>query len=140
MKSIVRPKQSPAAHFVFASVCVPTDDDAAARLTDLVAPSKAARSSENDFPPTASESSPHLAGHVSACGARLLESWLDDRPGIPCPALPGGSQTTASIPWLRSPHAPAVEAWNKTPARCGLRVSESCSPPLQWRRLDVPHV
>src|SRR5205085_12231945 len=104
------PKQSSAEQLALVSICLITDDDAAARLTDLVAPLLAARSSESDFPPTASDSSPHLAGHVSACVARLLESWLDDRPGIPCPALPGGSQTTASIPWLRSPHAPGLEA------------------------------
>ena len=43
------PKQSPAAHFVFASVCVPTDDDAATKPADLVAPSKAARSETPTF-------------------------------------------------------------------------------------------
>src|SRR5580658_2014372 len=127
------PEQWAAMHFGFASAGGPTDDHAATRTADPVAPGKASRSPESGFPPAASESSPHRADHVSASGARLLESSPDDQPGIRFPALPSGSQTTASIPWLPCPHAPGVEAWNKTLAPCCLRASESHSRPLPLR-------
>src|SRR5262249_14078970 len=48
------------------------------------------------------------------------------------PAPPGGSQTTASIPWLRSPLASGVGARNKTPAHCRLRAGESPPLSLPW--------
>src|SRR5271169_1757289 len=82
------PRLSTAAHFVFASASLPTDDGAATKTADPEAPSKAAKSLESDFLPAASESNPHLADHVSASVARLRESVPDDRLGIQFPALP----------------------------------------------------
>src|SRR5258707_2752656 len=73
------------------------------------------------------EASPRLADHVSAFVARPLESLPDDQPDIRFRVLPSGLQTTALIQCLRFPHAPGVEAWNKTPACCCLRASESSS-------------
>ena len=43
------PGLSTAAHFVFASACVPTDDGAATTTADPVAPWKVTRSPESDF-------------------------------------------------------------------------------------------
>src|SRR5260370_36989642 len=82
------PRLSTATHFVFASACVPTDDDAATRPADPVAPSKATRSPESGLPPASSESTLHLADHSPASAARLRESVPDDRPGIRFPVLP----------------------------------------------------
>src|SRR5580692_733019 len=77
--------------------------------------------------PAVTGANPHLADHASVFVARPLESLPDDPPDIRSPVLPSGSQTTASIRWLRSPHAPAAEAGNRTLARCSLRASESFS-------------
>jgi hypothetical protein len=71
-----------------ASACAPTDDGAATRPADPVAPSKAARSPESGFLPIASESNPHLADHVSVSAARLPEFLPDDQPDIRFPTLP----------------------------------------------------
>src|SRR6202041_476824 len=124
------PRQSTAAHFGFASACVPTDGGAATKTADPAAPWKVTRSPESGLPPTASELTPHLADHVSASGVRQRESSPDGRPGIRFPVPPSGSQTTASIPWLRYPRAPGVAARNKTLARCRLRAWELALLPL----------
>src|ERR1700692_2684201 len=97
---------------------------------DTEAPSKAAKSTESGSPPSASESNPHLADHVSASVARPPVHSLGDQPGIRFPARPSGSKTIASIHWLQSLLALGVEACNKTPARCCLRASESDSQSL----------
>src|ERR1700752_630762 len=124
------PGQSTAAHFVFASACVPTDDGAVTKTADPVAPSKAARSPESGFLPIASESNPHLADHVSASVARLRESVPDGRPDIRFPVLPGDLKTTASIPWVRYPLALGLEAKNnsRTLSPSCWRVTSATSP------------
>src|SRR3984893_16808158 len=66
------PRPCPAAHSGLASACVPTDDGAATRLADPAANSKAARSTGSAFLPAASESTPHLADHVSDFALRQL--------------------------------------------------------------------
>src|SRR5579862_9987349 len=84
-------------------------------------------SSESALLPAVIGVSPHLVDHVFVSSARPLESLPHVPPDIRLPALPSDSKTTASIPWLRSPHARAVEGWNKTLARRSLRASESFS-------------
>src|SRR5271170_2373336 len=106
---------------------LPTDDDVRATLGDPAVPATAARSTENGFLPAALEVARHLAGHVSVCEVRPLESSLDDRPDSRFPVLPSAAKTTSSTPSLRSLRAPDLEAWNKTPARRCLRVRGSDS-------------
>src|SRR5207249_6454565 len=70
--------------------------------SDVCSSDLASRSTESDFPSAASEASPHPVDHASVCAAPQPGSWPDDLPGCRCPALPSGSETTASIQWLRS--------------------------------------
>src|ERR1700678_11131 len=121
------PGQSPAAHSVSGFAVVPTDDGARATLGDPAVPAKVAKSKENGFRPATLKAARHLADHASVCGVRPLESSPDDRPDSRSPVLPSGAKTTSSIRLLRYLHAPDLEAWNKTPARCRLRAPESGS-------------
>src|ERR1700730_3064187 len=127
------PRPCPAVHSGLASACVPTDDGAATRPADPAVPWKAARSTGSVFLPAASESTPRLADHVSACGARPPGSSRGDRPDIRFPTLPSGSQNTVSILSLGSPRALVLVVWNRSPARCSLRVPRSSPPVLLFR-------
>ena len=53
-----------------------------------------------------------LAADVSGEKRRTVGN---DRPGTRFPVLPGDLKTTASIPWLRYPRAPGLDARNKLP-------------------------
>src|SRR6202167_2905805 len=110
-----------------------TDDGARATLGDPAVPSKAAKSKENGFRPATLKAARNLADRASVGGVRRLESSPDDLPGSRSPVLPSGAKTTSSIRLLRYLHAPDLEAWNKTPARCRLRAPESGSQLLPSR-------
>src|ERR1700733_6425221 len=116
------PRQWPGARSALACASVPTDDGAAISRADPEAPWKAARSTESVFPPAASELNPRLADRVSASVARPPVCLLDDRPGIRFPTLPSGSETFASIQWLRSLLALADAMVSEPDGRVGNRM------------------
>jgi hypothetical protein len=117
-------RQWPAARFVCAFVCAPTDAGAAAEHADRAVPSLVARSPENAFPPAASESNPRRAGHVSVSEAPPLESWLDGRPGIRSPTLGWVRRLTClstGLTWT-------VDTFPRN------RAPQECDGPQEWSR------